>query len=88
VRACKEHMIQLHWRDPRDGQPWIIRVHIGEPSVLGARAVATMITFQQWESLPAVIHSAELSNEIRLEMVTDSELMDLLDEAKDEGAQA
>jgi hypothetical protein len=81
-------MIELHWRDPRDDQPWVIRFHVGEASVLGARAVPTMITFQRWESLPALIHSAELTNEIHLETVTDSQLMGLLDEAKDKSAQA
>jgi hypothetical protein len=47
-----------------------------------------MITFQRWESLPAVIYSAELSDGVHLEMVTDSQLMGLLDEAKEQGAQA
>jgi hypothetical protein len=81
-------MSELHWRDPRDGQPWVVRVHVGEPSVFGGRGMPALITFQRWESSPAVILSAELPDESHFDTITDARLMELLDVARARGVQA
>jgi hypothetical protein len=82
-------MDEIHWRDPRDAEPWVVRVHFGVPPVLGQRPVPLIISFRHWEAAPALIYAVTLPGEGELlNEIGESELMVLLDSARAEGREA
>ena len=82
-------MDEFHWRDPRDAEPWVVRVHFGVQPVLGQRPVPRIISFRHWEVAPALIYAVTFPEEGRpLDEIGESELMVLLDAARAEGREA
>ena len=62
------------WRDPRDGQLWIVTREAGDP--------ATRLSFRKVDAPPEEVISTAIPEEVQLMRLSDGRLTELLDDAQ------